>query len=342
MKKIFLLAAALGLPAAAPRQDAKLAVACTLPVLEALAREVGGDDFEYFSLAKADQDPHKVSATPVLQRKLGSADLFVEVGLQLEIWADLVADKAGRKHLMRGGRGRVVASAGIPREQIPAVVNRAAGHIHAEGNPHLWLDPVRAAKMAENIARALGAAAPARKEAVEKRLRDFRTRIAESLWGRKLVELVGAAELERRSLDGTLFAFLEKEELDGHKLSAYADGWLRKAQPLRGKKLVEFHPIWIYAAKALGFEIAGTIEEKPGIDPGTRHLLDLERRLKEEGIVLILVDNFYHPATPRRLSEDTGVPLVILPNQPGGEAGTETYFKFFDHVVEKMAGTARK
>ena len=88
MRSLTLLVAvaALGLPA-----EDKPVVACTLPVLEALAREVGGDDFEYFSLGRPDQDPHVVRATPLLQRKLRGADLFVEVGLALEPWADLLA-----------------------------------------------------------------------------------------------------------------------------------------------------------------------------------------------------------------------------------------------------------
>jgi ABC-type Zn uptake system ZnuABC Zn-binding protein ZnuA len=323
-------------------QDRKLAVACTLPIVEALAREVGGDDFEYFSLCKADQDPHYVRATPLLQRKLRQADLFIEVGLQLELWADLVADDSGKPRLQKGGAGRIVSTTGIPREQIPEVLTRAAGHVHPDGNPHVWLDPVRGIRMAENIARALGAADPGRKEAVEKRLGEFRRRVREALFGAKLLELAGADELERRHLDGSLRAWLEKEELDGRKLSSHLGGWLKKTEPLVGRKALEFHLAWIYTARAFGFEITGSIEEKPGIPPGPKHQVELGRRLKQGDIAFILVDNFYDPSLPNTLSKDTGVPTLVLPNQPGGEPGTETYVKFFDTLVEKLVAAVKK
>jgi ABC-type Zn uptake system ZnuABC Zn-binding protein ZnuA len=332
---------ALTLLSALAPQDRKLKVACTLPVVEVLAREVGGDDFEYFSLCKADQDPHYVRATPLLQRRLREADLFIEVGLQLEPWADLVADDSGRPRLQRGGAGRIVSTEGIPREQIPQVLDRSAGHIHPDGNPHVWIDPVRALRMAGNIARALVAASPAHKESVERRLKEFRRRVDEALFGAKLLELAGADELERRSLDGTLVAWLRKEELDGKKLIEQLGGWLRKAEALRGRKAVEYHLVWIYAAKVLGFEIVGSVEEKPGIPPGPRHQVELARRIRDEKVAFILVDNFYDPALPETISKDTGCPTLVLPNQPGGEPGTETYVKFFDHIVEKLAAAVR-
>jgi len=342
MRTITLLALALAGSAAARPQEQKPTVACTLPILEALAREVGGDDFQYFSLCKADQDPHYVRPTPVLIRKLREAALFIEIGLQLELWADLVANDSGRTRLQRGQPGRITASANIPREQIPEQLTRAAGHVHPDGNPHVWLDPVRGIRVAENIAQALAAAAPARKEAVDKRFKEFRKRVDAALFGAKLVDLVGAEELERRSVDGTLLAYLEKEELDGKKLVTHLGGWLKKAESLRGRKTIEYHQSWIYLTKLLGIEILGSVEEKPGIPPGPRHQLELSRKLRDEGIAFLMIDNFYDPSLPNTLSKDTGVPVVYLPNQPGGEAGTETYFKFFDHLIDRLLGALKK
>ena len=320
----------------------KPVVAFTLPILEALAREVGGDDFEYFSLGRADQDPHSVRATPLLQRRLRQADLFIEVGLQLEPWADLVADDSGKPRLQRSGDRRFVASAGIPREQIPAELTRAAGHVHPDGNPHLWLDPMRGKRMARNVAEALKKAAPDTAAAVDRRLADFERRLNEAYFGKELLELAGAEELDRRALDGTLLGWLAKEELDGKPLIDRAGGWLAKTALLRGRKVIEYHQSWIYAAKAFGFEIAGMIEEKPGIPPGPSHQLELQRLLETGSIAFMLVDNFYTPSLPNTLSRDTGVPVVVVPNQPGGEPGTETYFKFFDHILGKMTAGAKK
>ncbi len=329
-------------PAAWAGAEEKPVVACTLPILESLAREVGGDDFAYFSLAKPDQDPHYVRATPVLQRKLREADLFLEVGLQLELWADLVANQSGKSRLQRGQPGRIIVSRGIPREQIPVQLTRAEGHVHPDGNPHIWLDPLRAVRMAENIADGLCSAAPERTAAIKNRVKDFRRRVAEALFGKDLVDLVGIPELERRAFDGTLFDTLDAEQVEGKKLVERLGGWLLKARPLRGKKAVEYHQAWLYTAKRLGFEIVAALEERPGIPPGPRYQLELTRRMKTGEVACMLVDNFYNPALPERLSTDTGVPVVTLPNQPGGEPGTETYVAFMDYVVDHLIRSIQK
>jgi len=75
-----LIAFALLLPAGA-RGEEKLLLVSTLPTLEALASEVGGEAVETLSLAKGDQDPHFVSPTPVLMQKTRRADLFIQVGM---------------------------------------------------------------------------------------------------------------------------------------------------------------------------------------------------------------------------------------------------------------------
>ncbi|HXG62622.1 MAG TPA: metal ABC transporter substrate-binding protein [Planctomycetota bacterium] len=327
-----LLAAA----SAAAQEAPKKKVLCTLPVLESLVREVGGDAFDVGSLSRPDQDPHFVSPTPSLMKKLREADLFIQIGLQLELWADPVADGSGNPRVQKGGPGRITASAGIPREEVPKVLSRAEGDVHPEGNPHLWLDPLRAKAIAENIARALEAAAPERKAEIEARLKRFKDRIDEAVFGADLVREAGGAALTRRALDGTLAAWLEER-----KLSDRLGGWLRKAAPLRGRKVVEFHRTWVYFARLFGLEIVGSVEPKPGIAPGPQHLARLRELLRQGGAGLILVENYQDLSNPRALEEQTGVRMVVLPTQPGGEPGTEDYFKMIDFILGRLLEGAK-
>jgi ABC-type Zn uptake system ZnuABC Zn-binding protein ZnuA len=327
-----MMLALLGAAAAAAPQDApRKKVLCTLPVLEALVREVGGDAFETGSLSRPDQDPHFVSPTPSLMKKLREADLFIQIGLQLELWADAVADGSGNPRVQKGGPGRLAASAGIPREEVPRVLSRTEGDIHPEGNPHLWLDPLRAKAVAENIARALQAVAPERKADVEARLKRFKDRIDEAVFGADLVRELGGAALTRRALDGTLAAWLEER-----RLSDKLGGWLRKAAPLRGRKVVEFHRTWVYFARLCGLEIVGSVEPKPGIAPGPQHLARLRELLRQGEVSLIVVENYQDLSNPRALEEQTGVRMVVLPTQPGGEPGTEDYFKLIDFILDRL------
>jgi zinc/manganese transport system substrate-binding protein len=326
---IALLASLMAFPLGA--EDApKKRVMCTLPVLKVIADELNGGAFEITALAKPDQDPHNVSPTPSLMKKLREAELFVEIGLQLELWADEVANGSGNPNLTRGGKGRLVASAGIPREEVPAVVSRSEGDVHPEGNPHLWLDPLRAKTIAENIAAGLKGIAPDQGADIDNRLKAFRDKIDAAMFGAELVKEAGARSLTRKALDGSLFTWLEEK-----KLADKLGGWMKKARPLRGQKMVEFHKSWVYLAKTFGFEIIGSVQPKPGIEPGPQHMQSLAALIRDQKVRAIIVDNFYSLANPNALAEQTGAKVAVVPNQPGGE-GPADYVAFIDKVLDTL------
>jgi len=339
MKKMLLILLALLAPLAsvAPaRSREKKKVIVTLAALKSITDALAGDDFEVTALAKPDQDPHNVTPTPALMKKLREADLFIEIGLQLELWADQVATGSGNPNLSTGAKGRLVASAGISREEVPSVVSRSEGDIHPEGNPHLWLDPIRVKQIADNIAAGLKLASPESASGVDERLKKFKDRIDEALWGADLVKEVGARTLTRKTLDGSLPVWLEERKLTG-KLG----GWLKKGQPLRGAKVIEYHKTWIYLGKILGFEIVGSIQSKPGIEPGPKHIEELKAIIAAQKVKEIIVDNFYDPSVPNALARDTGVKVAVVPGQPGGEAGTDDYVGFMGFVIDRLVEAAK-
>jgi zinc/manganese transport system substrate-binding protein len=343
MKSVIVSAVAAGLLAAGGTAGAesKRKVACTLPTVEAIVREVGGDKVDAFSLAAGDQDPHFVSPTPSLMKRVRGADMLFEIGMQLELWADQVADGSGNSRIFKSGAGRVQLSTGIPKLEVPSSLSRAQGDIHPEGNPHLWLDPVRAKMMAENAAKALKAADPTNAAYYDARLKAFQKKVDRALFGDQLLKVVGSRKLSRLALDGRLGAFLDSHDYQGKKLSQLAGGWLARARPLRGQKVVEFHKVWSYFASTYGFELVGTIEEKPGIAPGPRHIKDTIDKVKARKVKLILVDNFYDPALPRRIAKDGGAKAVVLPNQVRGEKGVNDYFSLMDHLIDAMVAASK-
>lgn len=344
MKSIVIsaVAAIVVLAAGTAGAESKKRVACTLPTVESIVREVGGDKIETFSLAAGDQDPHFISPTPSLMKKVRGADMLFEVGMQLEqLWVDQVADGSGNSRIFKSSSTRVSLSTGIPKLEVPSSISRAQGDIHPEGNPHLWLDPVRAKMMAENAAKALMAADPANAAYYEGRLKAFQKRIDKALFGDALLKVVGSKKLSRLALDGKLDDFLDSHDYQGKKLSTLAGGWLAKAAPLRGQKMVEFHKVWVYLASTLGVELIGTIEEKPGISPGPRHVTETIAKVKANKVKLVLVDNFYDPALPRRVAKEGGAKVVILPNQVRGEKGVNDYFSLMDHVIAAMVAASK-
>ena len=328
-------------PAVAHAQDKKVKVVVTLPTLKALTDEVGGNRVDVIALAKGDQDPHFVTPTPVLMQRTRQADLFIENGFSLELWADQVANGSGNTKIFRGTPGRIVAGSGISALEIPAVLTREMGDIHPQGNPHVWLDPLLAKVEAGNIAEALKSVDPAGASTYESRKAEFFRRIDTALFGPELLKLVGIQKLTRLAWSRELYPFLENNKVEGQPLAAKAGGWVKAAEPLRGIKAYEFHRVWVYFARLFGIQLVGTIEERPGIPPGPQHLMQITERIKSDKIPLIMVDNFYDPAQPNNIARQTGAKVVLLPNQVEGEHGVKTYFDLMDHVIAKTTGALK-
>lgn len=155
-----LLAAALA--ALLTAAQAKLNVVATLPDYGAVAREIGGDKVDVTVLAKPTEDPHFVDARPSFIVKLRNADVLIEGGAELEMgWLPPLLQNARNSKLETGAPGRVVASQGIRMMNVPTTLTRAAGDVHALGNPHFMVDPIIAKAVAKHIAEAFAASDPA-------------------------------------------------------------------------------------------------------------------------------------------------------------------------------------
>src|ERR1700716_3243465 len=151
MKRIFLFSL-LSLTGALSAH-AKLNVVATLPDFGSVAREIGGDKIDNVTLAKPTEDPHFVDARPSFVVALRNADVLIEGGAELEIgWLPPLLQNARNPKLEVGKPGRVQASQGIRLMNVPAIATRAAGDVHALGNPHFMSDPIIAKAVAQHIA----------------------------------------------------------------------------------------------------------------------------------------------------------------------------------------------
>jgi ABC-type Zn2+ transport system substrate-binding protein/surface adhesin len=95
----------------------------------------------------------------------------------------------------------------------------------------------------------------------------------EKLYGKDLVELLGAEALDSLARQGKLTGFLSAQEYEGKSLIERLGGWMGKGLVFRGQQLVVYHKNWIYFTNLFGLEVAGYIERKPGIPPSARHVL---------------------------------------------------------------------
>lgn len=121
---------------------ANLNVFATVPEWAALAKEIGGDKVTVYSATTAFQDPHRIEAKPSLLAQARRAQLVVAAGADLEIgWLPLVVRDSGNSTIQPGSPGYFEAANYVNRLDVPAVLDRAHGDVHAAGNPHTHLNP---------------------------------------------------------------------------------------------------------------------------------------------------------------------------------------------------------
>jgi zinc/manganese transport system substrate-binding protein len=173
---------------------AKLNVVATLPDYGSLARDVGGDLVNVTVMAKPTEDPHFVDARPSFVVQLRTADVLIEGGAELEIgWLPPLLQNARNPKIEAGKPGRVVASQGLRLMNIPAAASRAAGDVHALGNPHFMTDPIIAKAVAQHIAQAFAAVDPANAATYEANSKKFEAAINAKLqeWGTAMLPFKG-------------------------------------------------------------------------------------------------------------------------------------------------------
>ena len=190
-RRLQLVLAALFVPLVA---QAKLNVVATLPDFGSLAREIGGDKVDVTVLAKATEDPHFVDARPSFVVSLRSADVLIDGGAELEIgWLPPLLQNARNPKIEIGKPGRVQASQGIRLMNVPTNVTRAAGDVHALGNPHFMSDPIIAKAVAQHIAQSFAALDPADAAFYEANCKKFEATINAKLqeWGTAMLPFKG-------------------------------------------------------------------------------------------------------------------------------------------------------
>jgi ABC-type Zn uptake system ZnuABC Zn-binding protein ZnuA len=296
MKKFILCLIALsvfnGVAWAAP-----LRVVTTTEDLAAIAREIGGPWVKVESLTRGSQDPHFLEARPSFILKTSQADLFIQVGLDMEVgWAPALLVGARNPRIQSGALGFLDASRHIQALEIPlGAVDRSHGDIHLLGDPHYWLDPENGIIISKNMAQSLIALLPKQSQEIDQNQKEFT---------RKLNEAMAQ--------------------------------WKTRMKPYEGVKVMTYHKSWAYFARHFGLDVVGYVEPKPGVPPSPTHIQQLITLIKKEKVRLIIMEPHFSRSTPDLLSRETGAKVVVLPQSVGGAQGVQTYFDLFDHLTGRL------
>ncbi len=305
-----------------------LSVVCTLPHLGDIARRVA-PAATVTTLARGTDDPHVLSPTPALIARVAAADLYVENGLNLELWSERLLDSAGNPRVRPGQPGYVLATAGVTRLEVPTDLSRAKGDLHPEGNPHAWKDPLNGIVVADNVAAGLSRVDPANAATYAANAKAFRKLVHERLYGTDLVGYMGGDTLAKLDLAGKLESFLASKGL-----ASRLGGWKASGASLRGKPVVVYHAAWAYFVNRFGLRVVGYVEDRPGIPPTAAHRDELVATMKREGATLVEVTSYYDARVPTLLAQSVGGRVVVTPGDVGGTPAATDYLSFIDALVK--------
>jgi len=142
LKTISALSASVVLSLATSLAHADLKVFATVPEWGALAEALGGNKVSVYVATTGLQDPHRIQARPSLIARARSANLIIATGAGLEDgWLPTVQREANNPGILNNAPGYLAASQYVRMLEVPAVVDRTMGDVHAEGNPHIQTDP---------------------------------------------------------------------------------------------------------------------------------------------------------------------------------------------------------
>lgn len=133
-----------------PVTDKKV-VLTTFTVLQDMAQQVAGDVIEVRSITGPGQNIHTYEPTPSDLVRAQDADLILDNGLNLELWAEKLYESVPNVPHVR-------VSEGITPLSI------TEGSYQGKANPHAWMSPRVALQYVENIREALVTLAPEHEE----------------------------------------------------------------------------------------------------------------------------------------------------------------------------------
>jgi ABC-type Zn uptake system ZnuABC Zn-binding protein ZnuA len=315
-----------------------LRVVTSTPDLADLVRVVGGKAVSVQALVRGPQDPHFLDPRPTFVRKLHEADVYVEMGLQLEIgWSPVLLRSARNPSVRPGGSGYVDASHAITPLEVPTgTVTRAEGDVHAYGNPHYLTDPLNGLLVARLLRDRLGELRPEEAADFAARTARFERTLLGHLVGDALAAHAPTEALVAALAEDRLAAWLEGQ--DGEPTLG---GWLGRLVHDRGTAVVQDHNLWPYFTRRFGLHSVAELEPLPGIAPTTAHLTKVVALVTSRGVRLLLASAYFDPRHARTVARRTGIRVVTLAHQVGALPGADDYLSTAELNVRRVEEALR-
>ncbi len=176
------------------------------------------------------------------------------------------------------------------------------GHDH-EHDPHIWLDPARAAQMIENITRVLSELDAANTQQYTANLESLRTQLTP----------VG-------------------------KLAAHVTGHSSLSSVCTHTEFITFHDGFQYFAHAFGLDLLKSIEEEEGSEASAAEIKEIVALIEEYDVPAIFTEKNGSDSTAQAIARETGVAVYALDMIMSGEGnGIQPYIDAINANLQTIA-----
>jgi zinc/manganese transport system substrate-binding protein len=274
----------------------KIRIVATIPDLADMTRQVGGDLVDVTSLATGVEDIHAVPMKPSYAVLMSRADAVILMGLEAE---------------------HAFLPALIDASRNPRIRRDAPGYIDSS----VYVTPL---EVPTRLDRSQGDQHPMGNPHIN----------LDPVMGKSMVRAI--SDGLSRLYPEHAATFRANAAAYTAKLDENIARWQREAAPLKGKKIVSYHPDLIYFAERFGMIPFGTIEIRAGIDPTPGHIAELREVMRQNKVDLVVRELHYPAGLAATIAQQTGATLVELPAMAGGMPETKDYISFVDYNVRTM------
>src|SRR5947209_2260646 len=135
---------------------------------------------------------------------------------------------------------------------------------------------------------------------------------------------------DRAVLESNRRAFLERLDREMAR-------WNKIMEPVRGAKVIAYHPDVIYFLTRFGLVQVGTLKDRPGIPPSPQHLVQIIRLIKAEGVKVILVEPWNDLKLAERVAAEAGAKAFVFASAVGAVKGADNYISAIEFNVTALA-----
>ncbi|WJE15013.1 ZinT/AdcA family metal-binding protein [Halobacillus sp. ACCC02827] len=150
-----------------------LKIFTTVYPLQFFAQQIAGDGASVESILAPGSDAHTYEPTTKEMIEIAEADAFLYNGAGLETYAQKISDSIKDEDvtILEATDGVELAEHAHDHDHGD---DHDHGHSHGDQDPHVWLDPVRSIKMAENIKDTLVELRPEQEEVFEQNFEELK------------------------------------------------------------------------------------------------------------------------------------------------------------------------